>query len=213
VVHWISQLKQPLSGFYRQGSRFMSSGAFTLAELLIGLAVIAAISALTVPQVYTATQEGKVKASAKEALTAIQELSTAASHNDDWQEGTTTGSYITQKLNLAKACPNGTISEGCYDSTDPSGWEALYAGGVFHSGVYVHWGKTIDSSGLLFFYFDWTNGSKQFKGSLGDQMTLVCNFSGESQTRVWSGSLQPGECKPPPAEAGALAAYALLFSK
>jgi prepilin-type N-terminal cleavage/methylation domain-containing protein len=190
-----------------------SRAAFTLGELLIAMAVLGVISALTVPQVYVAVQASKVKASAKEAINTIKQVAMAAAQNDDYTAGNSSmGSYIASKINFAKSCNTSPVTNGCWDAADPGGWDAGYTAGVFHSGVYVQWWKDVSSAGILYFYFDWTNGSKTFRGDFGDQMGMVCNLSGATYTGSPIGTVKPGECRGPDDEPGSQATLLKIFS-
>ena len=91
--------------------------AFSLAELMIALAVLGAISALTLPSVLSNAKNDMMKAKGKEVVTQLQSALQA-----NWQSGEEASyfTYLEKHLNVAKVCPGGETTGPCF-----AGWHYL----------------------------------------------------------------------------------------
>lgn len=80
---------------------------FTLAELLISLAILAEIATFTIPKVLTSQQNGKYNAAAKEAASMVSAASQQLQYTGT-VSASTTGSELTPYLNYVKYDTSGT---------------------------------------------------------------------------------------------------------
>ena len=87
--------------------------AFSLAELMIALAVLGAISALTLPSVLSNAKNDMMKAKGKEVVTQLQSALQA-----NWQSGEEASylTYLEKHLNVAQVCPGGETTAPCQSS-------------------------------------------------------------------------------------------------
>jgi prepilin-type N-terminal cleavage/methylation domain-containing protein len=108
--------------------------AFSLAELMIALAVLGAISALTLPGVLSNAKNDMMKAKGKEVVTQLQSALQA-----NWQSGEEASyfTYLEKHLNVAQVCPGGETSGPCF-----GGW----------SGRYGHYRKIVLTNGSLLYF-------------------------------------------------------------
>ncbi|MCE3236175.1 MAG: hypothetical protein K0Q50_2355 [Vampirovibrio sp.] len=110
---------------------------FSLAELLISLAVLGVITVFAIPKVLSAQQDQRCRAVAKEAYAALSQI-----QSQGLVEGVlsaaTVGDYVMSRLNTVKVCPNDAAEEGCWDSaTQGIAMEMNEPGVILHSGAYV----------------------------------------------------------------------------
>lgn len=132
---------------------------FTLAELLICLAILGEIATFTVPKILASQQNNQKTAVFKETIGAI-----GAAVNIGLQSGaldpTTNGNtYFLNTLNATKTCTTNSSTQGCWNTTLQGTPVAEYteAGLILHNGaVVVGFTNTSNpSEGLL---IDW-NGT------------------------------------------------------
>jgi prepilin-type N-terminal cleavage/methylation domain-containing protein len=125
---------------------------FTLAELLIALAILGVIATFTIPKVLTSTTAGKNRAIAKETLATISEaymqlkVNAPAPINMTSQELAPYINYIKQDNNLQYQMVYGT--ENCNDGYKncylmPNGsilalWNAQFGGTNFNNATFFH---------------------------------------------------------------------------
>lgn len=86
--------------------RYRSVSGFTLAELLISLAILGVIATFTIPKILQSQQDGRYKAVAKEAIGAI-----AAAYDmyrrDNTITASTTGGFLVPYFNAVKTDTSG----------------------------------------------------------------------------------------------------------
>jgi prepilin-type N-terminal cleavage/methylation domain-containing protein len=89
-------------------------GGFTLAELLIALAILGAIATFVIPKVLQSQQESKKKAVFRETLSALYEVMNTGIKTGAINANTG-GTYILNHLNGIKVCRTDSSSEGCWN--------------------------------------------------------------------------------------------------
>lgn len=123
-----------------------SAFGFTLAELLISLAILGVIATFTIPKVLNSQQSAERIAVFKETIAALNEAMymglLEGAIDDD-----TIGSYFQDHLNVVKICDSNAQTQGCWDPGSDPGGQATAPGIVLHNGAVV--------AGLD----DWSNGS------------------------------------------------------
>ncbi len=72
----------------------MKKGAFTLAEVLLTLAIIGVVAAMTVPSLMTSTEDKKLSAAAKKAYNTLQNAITLKQAQTDLTPADTTGTSL-----------------------------------------------------------------------------------------------------------------------
>ncbi|WP_373531254.1 type II secretion system protein [Vampirovibrio sp.] len=87
---------------------------FTLAELLIALAILGVIATFTVPKILNAQQDSRKKAVFKETLAALSNLTYEAAREGSVTNATTEWSYVLNNLNYAKICDTNLNDQGCW---------------------------------------------------------------------------------------------------
>jgi len=89
---------------------------FTLSELLISLAVIGVIAAVSVPKIIGDTSRNQSRIQLKEGLNAIESLAMQGYADEDIVEGSPASmiAYVTSRIrNVAQVCPNNARAQGC----------------------------------------------------------------------------------------------------
>ncbi len=110
--------------------------AFTLAELLLALAILAVIATFTIPKLLS-----NVNYSARDAV--LKETSTMlmAVYYEGYRLGEITSnndaSYVLGHVNAIKICPTHCESEGCWDLTDSELTSTTCGGFVLANGAVV----------------------------------------------------------------------------
>lgn len=124
---------------------------FTLAELLIALAILGEIASFTIPKILSAQQNGQRIATFKETIGSLSAITYMGYLQGDLTTSNVT-SYYTSKLNAIKICPNNAYTEGCW--TQPGG--DMEPGFVLHNGATLSgFNNTGPGNGIL---LDW-NGA------------------------------------------------------
>lgn len=93
-----------------------SSSAFTLAELLIALGILAVIATFSIPKILMSQQTSKKKAVFQETVAALNEAFVPACLSGQITEANV-GSYIRNHLNAVKICTD-SMNDGCWFGTD-----------------------------------------------------------------------------------------------
>ncbi|MFM7390447.1 MAG: type II secretion system protein [Vampirovibrionales bacterium] len=124
---------------------------FTLSELLISLAVLGLISALTLPSIFNNVEQAKKKAALKEAITTLSQIVYQA--NAEGVQPADFATYFASKATLARWCPTSAENEGCTPQSLYGGlWyttKLTNPGAIFPSGVGVAM-ATFSSYGMSF---------------------------------------------------------------
>lgn len=132
---------------------------FTLAELLISLAILGVIATFTIPKILQSQQNSQKYAVFKEAIGAIAAVLNTGYMTGQFDPTTNGVTYFTSNLNAAKICSTNSSAQGCWNDAlqgDP-GVENGEAGVILHNGaVVVGFSNTANQSeGLI---VDW-NGT------------------------------------------------------
>ncbi|MFM7390320.1 MAG: Tfp pilus assembly protein FimT/FimU [Vampirovibrionales bacterium] len=134
---------------------------FTLSELLISLAVLGLIAALTLPSIFNSVAQNQMKAVERELLTSVAQVVT-----EGLQSGTiaTTGAgfreALIQKLNPSRVCNTDFVTQGCGVERGGLTWAGTNPGIVLHNGTQLVFGtNSIQGCGdSIYMLFD-ANGN------------------------------------------------------
>ncbi|MFM7389310.1 MAG: type II secretion system protein [Vampirovibrionales bacterium] len=185
---------------------------FTLSELLISLAVLGLISALTLPSIFNSVSQSQLKAKQKETIQVIQTIIYQGFMNGDFQNISSWGAqnttdplvqYFSGKLAGATHCPKGTTTPPCnnfnwanmglsYAVNDHSGrWILPNGVGVWFDTV---WGPPSPSGIAWLIDGNMSNTTSTFFTAGADQVAIGCNISNTNQTWIASLPTKPGQC-------------------
>lgn len=131
--------------------------AFTLAELLIALVILAEIATFSIPKILVSVENQQKKAAFKETIAALSEAVYMGTIDGSLTKDTSLAPYLASKLNAVKICLSNASTEGCWTNT---GWvgEESEAGFLIHSGVSIAGIRTSTGEGFDNILMDW-NGS------------------------------------------------------
>ncbi|MGE0200139.1 MAG: type II secretion system protein [Candidatus Melainabacteria bacterium] len=113
---------------------------FTLAELLIALAILGVIATFTVSKILTVQNSGQRQAVLKETYSAINTILLEARLDGSINySAPTVYTTLTTRLNAVKLCPTNATTEGCFshDTTIPFPVERTEPGFILASGATV----------------------------------------------------------------------------
>ena len=164
--------------------------AFTLAELLISLAILGVIATFTIPKILGASQISQKNAIFKESIATIAGVVDMGLKSGELIPNTNGDTYFLTHLNALKICDTNSSMQGCWNTTiqgtPPN--ESNEPGVILHNGaVIVGFANTANpSQGIL---IDW-NGLAGPNVSGDDQLLVgycVQNTCGGS----WLGGTGP----------------------
>lgn len=120
---------------YMRGFSIKYRPGFTLAELLIALAILGVIATFTIPKILQSQQNSQIKSVAKESYASISQIMVQG-----WQSGELKRDnfqdYFFNRINALKFCPNDASAEGCWDTSSQGAVaEALEPGFILPSGA------------------------------------------------------------------------------
>ncbi|MFM7390127.1 MAG: type II secretion system protein [Vampirovibrionales bacterium] len=180
---------------------------FTLSELLISLAVLGLISALTLPSIFNSVSTAQMKAKQKETIQILQDVVYQGFMNGDFQnisswgfQNTTDPSvqYFTSKLAGSTHCPKGITTPPCTHNRANSGLSHSHNN---HSGRWVLpngvgvWIWDFSSSRIGWFIDgNMSNTTSTFHVAGADQLAIFCNFNSTNQTWVTNVPAKLGQC-------------------
>lgn len=129
---------------------------FTLAELLIALAILGVIATFSIPKILAAQDSQKKKALFRETVGAISGMVANGVTDGTLTKNTVNKTYLPSYLNAVKICDTNASTQGCWTNT---GWvgEETEAGVVLHNGVVIA-GLRSTTAGSDYLLIDW-NGS------------------------------------------------------
>lgn len=134
---------------------FARAAGFTLAELLISLAILGEIATFTIPKIITAQQNGTYNASAKEAIAMIAGVYQQYQMTNTVSSSTTFG-VMTPYINYLSMDTSSTIDDipGFSSMTCSAGTPCirLHSGALLRYSTTGSFGGTGASNALLFFY-------------------------------------------------------------
>lgn len=87
---------------------------FTLAELLIAVAILGEIATFTIPKIISSQQNGQRKTVFRETLATISALSAAAGRDGSIVDTTSEKNYFRNNLNYVKLCDTDVYTQGCW---------------------------------------------------------------------------------------------------
>ncbi len=102
----------------RQTGRGQKSG-FTLAELLISLAILGVIATFTIPKILTTQQNGQRIAVFKETYATLSQVVYEGYQKGDVSTSTY-ATHILSNVNALRVCTSNSFTEGCWTQTDSS---------------------------------------------------------------------------------------------
>lgn len=126
---------------------FMRAKGFTLAELLIALAILGVIATFTIPKILSATSSGQNTAVAKEAASMVSGAFSNYTLTYGIATGTT-GGAMTSYMNYVSADSSSTI--GALTCTATAVCLKLHNGGVLQYSTSMSFGGTAATNGIYF---------------------------------------------------------------
>lgn len=153
---------------------------FTLAELLIALAILGVIATFSVPKILQAQEDSKRLATFKETLSTINAILYNGAITGELYRNTTTGnnwSYFSTKLNYVKACS--PASSGCWTQGSNTTIDTAEGGFLIHNGAtlagFTNASGTGGWAGHETIQIDW-NGANGPNEDGNDQLLLQLCF-------------------------------------
>jgi prepilin-type N-terminal cleavage/methylation domain-containing protein len=183
---------------------------FTLAELLIALAILGVIATFTIPKVLNSQQADKKKAVIRETIGALNDITYQAVMKRDGLDDDTFYSYFESRLNYVKVCPNNVATEGCWPQAFTTPNTSDYQGFKLHNGA------SLSSFTVCCVYgsgqegnlvsIDW-NGEDPPNVYGDDQFEVMISWG----TRPISGIYRPGTVSPQQSEPLSVAVFENAF--
>ncbi len=93
-----------------------SKYGFTLAELLMALAIFGVIATFTIPKILTSTTNAQEVATFKEVNSTLQELLYEGRRDGSITNAATYQSYILNHINATLICNSNSSTQGCWDT-------------------------------------------------------------------------------------------------
>lgn len=114
---------------------------FTLAELLIALAILGVIAVFTIPKVLNSQQDSQKRAVLKEAVASLYQICEIGANEgslDATTSGTQLGTYFLDHLNFIKTCPGDSLAQGCWNASQGNiSFDDNQMGGIMHNGAVI----------------------------------------------------------------------------
>lgn len=172
---------------------------FTLAELLISLAVLGVIATFAIPKVLDSQQDQKREAVMKETYAAMAEIYYLGGLTGEKIVGVDLSSYTLSKLNIIRSCPNNSLTEGCWThAADLNGSGGACADKRINAGFTLANGATVAGfsdafdDGAFWIQIDW-NGPEGPNILADDQFYL--NMASQAANRkpgeIWAAPCSP----------------------
>lgn len=168
--------------------RHLKHYGFTLAELLIAIAILGVISTFSIPKVLNALQDNRKAALFKEVIATLNGAFYAGWIKNEITEDNM-GSYLLDHINVAKICKNNAQTENCWPQSDPSASsQATKFGAILHNGATIA-GLDDDTGGggTDIIIIDW-NGPAPPNAEGDDQLQVIAVLSGTSRAGTVRGS-------------------------
>lgn len=181
---------------------------FTLAELLLAIAILGVIAIFTIPKIITSQQTAQKMSLFQEALAALSTITYEGQITRDLT-GTIYDTYVLSRVNAVKICSTDADTEGCWTQATPGG-SAEQKGYVLSNGVTVAGLDTGSTSGSGYreaFFMDY-NGTASPNTEGTDQIRLrACWGSGNC-----SAGQRPGTVVAEPGQATSITMYETIFA-
>jgi prepilin-type N-terminal cleavage/methylation domain-containing protein len=151
---------------------------FSLAELLIAVAILGEIATFTIPKLISAQQMGKRQMVLKQTVSMLSDL-TYRGYLMKQMSGSYNGTYYIDNVNALKVCSNNSSTEGCWSHTAPS-TENVEPGFVLHNGAVVAgFNNVAEVWGYNGIIMDW-NGATGPNLEGDDQITFIYYYNNNS---------------------------------
>lgn len=186
---------------------------FTLAELLIALAILGVIATITIPKVLTAQQDSKRSAVIKEVVATLNDITYQGVLKRDGLDDSTFYEYYYERLNQVKSCPNDINVEGCWTQAFTSSEAFPFQGYVLHNGAAIAgFSDCCDYGGGAManvIAVDW-NGDELPNVAGQDQFDLVVSY-GTAPFVSGGRSYRPGTVLPLYSDPNSVTVYESVF--
>lgn len=147
--------------------------AFTLAELLIALAIVGVIATFIIPKLLNTQEDTRKKLIFKENIAALSEIIYRGWQDGSIREGRLSD-YVLDRLNAIKLCPNHPVTDGCYHTT----FETNTAAAVMHNGSVitdVDWNPDCADGCVDGFTIDY-NGTEEPNTEGNDYLVVIVKY-------------------------------------
>jgi prepilin-type N-terminal cleavage/methylation domain-containing protein len=131
-------------------------GGFTLAELLIALAILGVIATFTIPKVMTTFNDMQKKAVLKEVYSTLSRVVSEGLLTGELKPGQL-HSYLLKKLNAPKVCSSDVIGEGCTTAWGGRTWGNATPGVVLSNGALLNFQVGLGCGDASYVIVDWNN--------------------------------------------------------
>lgn len=157
---------------------------FTLAELLIALAILGVIATFTIPKVLQNQQNSEKAAVFKETIATLNSVFNTGIQRSEVTESNF-GTYILDRINAVKICRTNAVTEGCWTTgVDPVAGQASQAGAILHNGATLSgFDDNAIGGGYDFIVIDW-NGPDGPNVEGDDVMVMKAVFNSAGGNRV-----------------------------
>lgn len=159
----------------------MRKSGFTLAELLISLAILGIIATFTIPKILSSTDTSAKKSVFRETIATMSQLVYDGWRSGELESANQAGAvsdYFMPRLNAVKLCDTNAVAQNCWTNGNWSdgglSGERTEAGVVLHNGAFLGGLKSNGSlsDGRDGFIIDW-NGSDGPNLIGDDQLVMV----------------------------------------
>lgn len=190
----------------------MRENGFTLAELLIALAILGVIATFTIPKVLNSQQDGQKSAVFRETIAALESITISGVQQGELNNSNN-GSYILSKLNAVKICDTDSSAQGCWNQGiqgNPN-LTVTQPGLIMHNGAFVVGLDDDNSPPVNNIYIDY-NGLEEPNIVGQDQIYLaICYGAGGCAANI-AGSGPKVQGKIGPINAADVTLYEEIFS-
>jgi prepilin-type N-terminal cleavage/methylation domain-containing protein len=190
--------------------QFSAREGFTLAELLVALAVLGVISTFTIPKVLNAQQDNKKYSILKETLATLSDVTYQGIIQGQIVKGATNWNntdYQVSHINYTRYCADG-LADGCWPAPDNFPGQTTQKAVVLHSGAVIGGlGNAPSTQNYENLILDW-NGMAGPNIAGDDQMLLrICYASS------CPGGQRPGTVVADNSNAPSVSLYEQVFSR
>jgi prepilin-type N-terminal cleavage/methylation domain-containing protein len=159
---------------------------FTLAELLIALAILGVIATFTIPKLLQSQQNQQKQAVLKETISIVSNLAYTYCRDDIKSTGISIYDYYTRNVSGIKLCPTDGIAEGCI-ATNSYGTEGIEGALTLANGASIGGLNLTPYLGAEGIIVDW-NGLNGTNTAGDDQLRL---YMLTTCTGTWNGVRAP----------------------